>query len=163
MLITLIILVPITWFSYNILCLVANYERASQLGVPRVCTLISPDNPLWIALQTSFPSIVDAVHLERIPFLRHSRFGWEFRDRYKTHQRLGDAWVLVTPNRNWLHVVDAQAISDVFARYRDFGRCVWMLGDSILFLINWNMALIVFFRNTKCIRTQRIHGKSLFL
>lgn len=160
MLITFIILAPIiTWFLYNILCLFANYRRASQLGVPRVCTLISPDNPLWIALQTSFPSIVDAFHLENISFLRHSRFGWEFRDRYKTHQRLGDAWVLVTPNRNWLHVVDAQAISDVFARYRDFGRCVWMLGDPNLPLSSRTLCLLFFFRNSECVWTKRLHGK----
>ena len=144
MLITLLILVPVTWFLYNILCLFANYRRASQLRVPRVCTLISPDNPLWIALQTSFPSIVDAFRLESISFLRRSRFGWEFRDRYKTHQRLGDAWVLVTPNRNWLHVVDAHAISDVFGRYRDFGRCVWMLGDSNLPFSNPILRLLSF-------------------
>lgn len=90
---------------------------------------ISPDNSIWIALQTAFPFIIRRIPFGSIPLLRYCRLGWEFGDRYMTHQRLGDAWVLVTPGRNWLYVAQAEAAYDIFARGRDFGRPVFMLGE----------------------------------
>lgn len=64
-----------------------------------------------------------------IPLIRYCRLGWEFYDRYKTYRRLGDAWILVTSERNWLYVAQGQAAMEIFARGRDFGRPVFMLGE----------------------------------
>lgn len=122
-------LIPLTWLFINAYRLLANYRRAPALHGPLVLALISPDNPIWIALQTALPCVFRHIPFQSISFLRYSRLGWEFHDRYKTHQRLGDAWVLVTPDRNWLYVAQAEAACEIFARGRDFGRPVFMLGE----------------------------------
>lgn len=125
----LLLSAPSLWFLYNAYCLLVNYKRARQLDVPTICVPVSPDNPIWIALQTSFPSLFEDLPLKYFSFTRYCRLGWEFNDRYKTHQRLGDAWLLVTPNRNWLYFAQADAATDVFRRSQDFINPAWMLGE----------------------------------
>lgn len=122
----LLLSAPATWFLYNLYCLLINYRRASRLGVPTICVLISPDNPLWIALQTSFSSFFRHIPLDYLSFTKYSRCGWEFHDRYQTHQRLGEAWILVTPNRNWLYVSQAEAANDILRRSHEFVHPCWM-------------------------------------
>ena len=122
-------LIPLTWSFFKVYRLLANYRRASTLGVPLVLAPISPDNPFWIALQTAFPFVFRRIPFGSIPLLRYCRLGWEFHDRYATHQTLGDAWALVTPDRNWLHIANAESAYEIFARGRDFGRPVFMLGE----------------------------------
>lgn len=122
----LLVSAPAVYFLFNLYCLLINYGRASRLGVPTICVLISPDNPLWIALQTSFSSLLRHIPLEYLSLTKYCRLGWEFHDRYRTHQRLGDAWVLVTPNRNWLHIAQAEAANDVLRRNHEFVHPCWM-------------------------------------
>lgn len=117
----------LSWFVYNVYCLVVNYRRASQLNVPIVAVPISPDSPLWIALQTGFSSLFQYIPFDSFSFIRYSRLGWEFHDRYKTHQRLGDTWILVTPDRNWFHTSQAEAAFDILTRSRESGRPEWMM------------------------------------
>ena len=124
----LLALVLVGWAFYNAYCLLVNYRRASQLNVPTVCILVSPDSPRWVALQTAYSFIFKHVPFDTFSFTRYCRLGWEFHDRSKTHQRIGDVWMLVTPDRNWLYVAEAEAAYDIFSRGRDFGRPVWMLG-----------------------------------
>ena len=120
--------VPLVWLCFTAHRLFRNHQRALKLNVPIVYALISSDNPLWIAFQTAFPFIFDVISLNTIPFLRHSRLGWEFYDRSTTFERLGDVWVLVTPEKNWLYVAQADTAYEIFSRGRDFERAVWMLG-----------------------------------
>lgn len=112
---------------YNAYCLLLNYRKASQLNIPTVVILISPDNPLWIALETGFSSFFKHIPFDAFSISRYSRLGWEFHDRYKTHERLGDAWILVTPAKNWFHTSQADAAHEILTRSRDFGRPVWMM------------------------------------
>lgn len=123
-------LIPLAWSILTAYRLLANYRRASQLSIPLVVAPISPDNAIWIAFQTAFPSVIKFIPFGSIPLVHYCRLGWEFHDRYKTHQRLGDAWMLVTPERNWLYVAQGQAAYEIFARGRDFGRPVFMLGEG---------------------------------
>lgn len=127
--------VPLVWLCLMAYRLFCHYQGALKLNVPIVYAVISSDNPIWIAFQTVFPFVFDIVPLDAIPFLRHSRLGWEFYDRSRTFERLGDVWVLVTPEKNWLYVAQADAAYEILSRGRDFERAVWMLGayqDTIL-------------------------------
>ncbi|KAL8768824.1 MAG: hypothetical protein Q9194_005609, partial [Teloschistes cf. exilis] len=121
-LLLLVALLPLSWISYSIYCLLHNYREASHLGIPIICVPISPDNQLWIALQTAFPSLYKRLPFNAFAPTRHCRLGWEFRDRYKTHERLGDAWVAVTPWRNWIYIAQAEAAAEIYARNRDFAQ-----------------------------------------
>lgn len=129
----------LAWLCFTAYRLFRNHQRALELKVPIVYAPISPDTPPWIAFQTAFPFLFDIIPFSAISVLRYSRLGWEFHDRSKTHERLGDAWVLVTPDKNWLYVAQAEAAYEIFSRGRDFDRAIWMLG-------NWH--------RTKCYHTR---------
>ena len=120
-------LLPAIWCFYNAYCLLVNYRRASRLKIPIIWVPVSPDNHVWIALQTAFSPAFKRVPFHVFSVTRYCRLGWEFHDRFKTHLRLGDVWILVTPDKNWLHVAQAETAYDVFLRNRDFGRPVWMM------------------------------------
>lgn len=126
----LLALIPVVWCFYNAYCLLVNYRRASRLNIPTVCIPISPDNPLWIALQTAFSSFFRKIPFDAFSVTRYCRLGWEFHDRFKTHEKLGDLWMLVTPDRNWLYIAQAEAASDILSRGRDFGSPVWMMSRA---------------------------------
>lgn len=44
----------------------------------------------------------------------------------KRTKRLGENWILVTPDKNWFHTSDADMAFDILSRSREFGRPVWM-------------------------------------
>lgn len=41
---------------------------------------------------------------------RYYLFGWEGNERYRVHAELGDAFTLVTPGGNWIHIADPEAL-----------------------------------------------------
>ena len=126
--VTWLLVAILAYVSYCGLCLVLNYQKISKQGLPIVIAPVSPDSPLWIAFQTTFTSVLRYFPFDATSLTKHCRLGWEFHDRYRTHARLGDAWILVTPHRNWFYVANASAIVDIFGRPRDFGHPAWMLG-----------------------------------
>lgn len=68
-------------------------------------------------------------------FTRYQRLGWEFDDRSKTHEELGDAYMAVTPGKNWLYICDHEAISDLLHRRNEFKRPLEILGWSFICLM----------------------------
>lgn len=127
---TLLSLFPFVWLLYKARNLSLNYRRAAALNLPIVWAPVSPDSQVWIAIQVGLRSIMKHVPLEASSLTRYCRLGWEFHDRYKTHERLGNAWVLVTPHRIWLYVAESGAAHEINSRSRDFKRPVWMQGAN---------------------------------
>ena len=128
-LLTAILLALMLWLSVNIYCMFKNYLTAKALRISLVVAPVSPENAIWIALQTSLPSIFTSPLVVSNPLLRYCCLGWEFRERYRMHQKLGDSFMLVTPARNWLYVGEPDAAAEIFNRSRDFARPVWMTGE----------------------------------
>ena len=122
----LLLALPVLGALYNAYCLATNYIKASKLGVPVVIGFVTPENPLWIAFQLTFSRIIDLFPFSAFSLTRHCRLGWEYRERYRTHAQLGDAFVLATPGRNWLHIGDAAAVADILGRSREFTHPAWM-------------------------------------
>lgn len=122
----------VAWCTYNACCLLLNYWRASSVNIAIVVVPISPDNPPWIALQISLASLFKHIPFNSFSFSRYCRLGWEFHDRHKPHQRLGDTWILVTPNKNWFDTSQADAAYDILWRSREFRRPVWMMSNMTL-------------------------------
>lgn len=78
-------------------------------------------------------------------FTRYQRLGWEFEDRSKTHEELGDAYMAVTPGKNWLYICDHEAISDLLHCRNEFKRPLEILGwsfTSIAHPIAWVLLLL---------------------
>ena len=65
--------IPLVWLCIIAYRLFRNHQRALELNVPIVYALISSDNPIWIALQTAFPSLFNIIPSHILPFLRYSQ------------------------------------------------------------------------------------------
>ncbi len=78
-----------------------------------------------------------------IPFFKYLPFGtgnftrynwrrWEIQDRFRAHEELGDAFVFVTPGKNWVQVCNADTLADIFQRREDFVRPTEILGMLVM-------------------------------
>ncbi|KAK0634375.1 cytochrome P450 [Bombardia bombarda] len=108
--------------------LLRNYAAARTIGVPIRFIPISPLNPFWVLADRTVLSYVRRLPgpLGNNSFTRYNWRGWEVEDRYRSHQEMGDIWVLVTPFKNWIYVNDPDALKDIFRRGNDFPRPVFV-------------------------------------
>ncbi|CAD6574401.1 MAG: hypothetical protein ASARMPRED_006689 [Alectoria sarmentosa] len=124
----LLILLPIpAWVLYSLYCLASNYNQARKMGLSIVILPIDSGNPLWMSVDTHFIRWFKYSPFGKGRFTRFNWRGWEIQDRYRAHQELGDAFVFVTPGKNWLQLCNAEALADVFQRRDDFVRPIEML------------------------------------
>jgi hypothetical protein len=114
------------WISYCLLLLVSNYRKARTMGLPIRIIPISHTNPFWTVVDRHVLAII-----KRLPFglgdnnfTRYNFRGWELDDGCRSHDEMGDAFVMVTPGRNWLYIANPEALTEVFRRRADFHRCV---------------------------------------
>lgn len=115
------------WILYNFYCLLVNYFEAQKTGLPLVILPIDSGNPLWMNIDTRVLPFFRRLPFGFKNFTRFNWRGWEISDRYRAHQELGDAFILVTPGKNWLQICNAEAVADIFARKREFTRPTEML------------------------------------
>lgn len=125
----LLLLPPLAFALYNGYCLFLNYITARRIGIPIIVLPVSPDNPVWMLTSSTVLRIVKAVFGD-CSVTRYGRLGWEYHDKDKTHLRLGDGVVLVTPAHNWVYVCNAEAFNEIFQRRNGFDRPPEMLGMS---------------------------------
>ncbi|KAK4206941.1 cytochrome P450 [Rhypophila decipiens] len=107
-----------------------NYLAARKLGVPIRVIPIDHINPIWMLIDRWALAVLNRAlpFIARTSFYRYNFRGWELSDRYRTHQELGDAFMLVTPGRNWFYLADPDVLMDVFRRRTDFPRCLELTG-----------------------------------
>lgn len=120
-------IIPVAgWVLYVLYCLAVNYNLARKTGLPLVILPIDSGNPLWMAVDTKI-----LPYFKNLPFTKNfTRFnyrGWEIHDRFRAHQEIGDAFILVTPGKNWLQLCNAETLIDINARSREFTRPTEML------------------------------------
>lgn len=108
--------------------LVRNYLLARKIGVPIRIIPISPLNPFWVLLDRKVLSFLRRLPFGENSFMRYNWRGWEVEDRYRSHQEMGDIWVLVTPLMNWVYINDAEALMAMYKRPADFPRPVFVNG-----------------------------------
>lgn len=119
------------WLIHCGTCLFRNYREAQNIGVPIVTIPISHENPLWMLVDKKFFIPL----LEHLPFglgkgnvTRYNWRGWEFQDKSKSHEELGDVFVMIQPGRNFLYVCNAEALMEIFRRRSDFPRPLEIFG-----------------------------------
>ncbi|KJZ70913.1 hypothetical protein HIM_09706 [Hirsutella minnesotensis 3608] len=120
-----------------------NYAAARTIGAPIRIVPFSPLNPLWVLLDRKVLSYVRRLPFGENSFTKYNWRGWEVEDRYRSHQEMGDLWVLVTPLKNWIYVNDPEALMSLFKRSADFPRPVFV-----------NEILSVFGPNISCAEGQ---------
>lgn len=112
---------PISFGIWNLVCLVKNYRIAQKIRIPIRILIASGDNPVWILVSGIVLPVIRVVFGE-CDIARYSEPGWEFKDKYKMHQELGDAVIHVSAGRNWLYLCDSDAVNEIFKRKDDFDR-----------------------------------------
>lgn len=120
------------WVLYCAYCLALNYQSARKVGVQLVVIPISPENILWIIIGKYLIPLFERLPFGNGTFTRFNRHGWQTRDNGKAHLDLGDAFITVTPGKNWLYVCNAEALTDIFRRGSDFPRTLESVGKTSL-------------------------------
>lgn len=99
---------------------VRNYKVARELRIPILLSPVSWQDPLWMLLGEKIGRF-----LERLPFCEwalYSRFGWQMHDKYHVHERLGPAFVLVSPAKNEMFIADPSAALEVLTQWKKYPK-----------------------------------------
>jgi hypothetical protein len=124
MLALIILTLPLAYLTWSLICLEKHYNQAKQLSVPLVRLPVDGRNLLFQIFGPPIWAVLDGLGLK--PFLPqwtvYAQRGWNFEDKTKTAERLGKVWALVTPCAIYLHLSDADALSDVVTRRLEFPR-----------------------------------------
>ncbi|EOD45005.1 putative cytochrome p450 protein [Neofusicoccum parvum UCRNP2] len=121
-----VLLPPLGLLVSTIYSFVRNYALARKIGLPIVAVPISLDNLIWMLSARFVMPFVRRLPFGSGHFTRFGYVGWEFRDKSRVHQELGDAFTLVTPGTSWVYMCNADSIYDIIQRERrhDFSRPV---------------------------------------
>ena len=94
-----------------------NYRIAKSTGLPVVFTPWSPTNPFSYLLSGFARDL--ATRLGVGHWLRYAYYGWDVQERSKPFEEMGcTAFILVSPGRNWLYVVDPDIVTALYAGER---------------------------------------------
>lgn len=116
------------WTSSSLFFLARNYIKATKIGLPIRVIPISHTNPFWMLVDRKIISIIKRLPFGNNSFTRYNYRAWELDDRCRSHRELGDAFVLVSPGRNWLYVANPDTLTEIFRRRADFPRCLELTG-----------------------------------
>jgi hypothetical protein len=112
----------IFYLSYCAFSFRRNFNRVRHLNIPKIFNPLCPSNIAWLLIQPVALPLIRLLPLYAQEFVRYSKWGWEYEDRYRTHARLGDVWMQVTPSMNWVYVADPELVNEIFHRREDFRR-----------------------------------------
>jgi hypothetical protein len=118
-----LLLLWLSYTAYTGYLLLQNYLVARRVGIPVRVIPINPENPLWMILDKRF--IVPLF--EKLPFgpgtfTRFNWRGWEFADKYRAHEEMGDVFLMVTSGRLWIHLCNPEALVEVLRKDKEFPR-----------------------------------------
>ncbi|KAK0628381.1 cytochrome P450 [Bombardia bombarda] len=107
----------ILWVVYCGYCLYSNYVEARKIGVLIRVIRISHLNYLWLLIDKRVISMVKQLPgpLGDNSFTRYNYRGWHEHDSTRSHDEMGDAFVVVTPDQNWLYLANPDALTDTCA------------------------------------------------
>ncbi|KAL2839118.1 putative cytochrome P450 monooxygenase [Aspergillus pseudoustus] len=109
------------YFIYKFVSFLSNYAQARRAGFPiYVSPVLSKTIPWMIlgpALQPLYAKYLPNWIFERLEICSH---GWEFRGKRAWHDRLGDVFMLVTPDECSIYIADPVIGHSVLQRRNDF-------------------------------------------
>ena len=111
--------VVIAIFVSQLANLIQNYRIARRLRLPILITPVSWQNPLWVLVGRRF-SFLKSLPFNLGAWTQYSLLGWQMHDNYHMHEKLGPAFVIVSPQKNVIIVGDAETASDVLTNWRSY-------------------------------------------
>lgn len=119
-------LLSVGWVALSAWCLYRNYQEAKKIGVPIRIIPIDHLNKLWLLVDKQVVSLCRRLpgFLGNNSFTRFNYRGWHEHDGTLAHDEMGEAFLLVSPSRNWLYLADPDALMNMYRRGTDFPRWV---------------------------------------
>ena len=112
---------------WTLVALARNYIIARKIGLPMLITPLDPMNPIWALTEKRFSPLLKYLssHLpyplcSLFDWVHYSNLGWFYDSKYTLHARFGSAFIIVSPQSNWVIYADAAAAESVLARRKDF-------------------------------------------
>ena len=107
----------------------SNLKIARRTGLPIVISPVFIFNPLWVLFHKNLISLLKSLPWGLGNFTRYNKLGWTYDDKYRIHEELGDAFIVVNPSQNDLYVAEAGAIDAITARRKDFTKPAAMYSE----------------------------------
>ena len=119
--------------------LVINLSYARKSKLPIVISPIDAVNPVWILSQDFLLPLINRLPSLLRAWTRYNHRGWLFKDKYRMHAELGEAWIHVTPGTRTVYLADVTACQEVYSRKSDFTKPVDMFRMTIT--LEWSLHL----------------------
>lgn len=108
------------WVSYQAFKLLQYRNLARKIGLPYVLSPVGEHDFTWMVLQKLLAPIFERLPLGLGGFVRFTKRGWNFKDKFKAHQDIGKAFTVVAPSGLAIHVGDAAAANSIVSRRKDY-------------------------------------------
>ncbi|KAJ4005759.1 hypothetical protein NW752_011087 [Fusarium irregulare] len=109
------------WITSQLRTLIRNYRVACATGLPIVICPYDPDSFAFAVVSEPLRPILKAVlPATMITTFEVTCWGWEFHDKGAAHERLGQAFMVVTTGHNRLVCADPDMAHSILARRKDF-------------------------------------------
>jgi hypothetical protein len=127
------------YFLSSVYSLYRNYRTACSSGVPVVICPVNPDNIIWVLIKVPLrPTLQKILPTFLYDQIKISIFGWEFRDKFELHSRIGNTFCLATPGGLEFWIADPEVAQVVLAKRKDFVQhpvaslVMGFLGENII-------------------------------
>lgn len=112
---TVLISIISAYFIYRFLNFIRNYLEARRIGLPILLSPVSWQDPLWPLIG---PQLEPLKNLPLCGWITYSSIGWTLHDRYKTHERLGPVFAIVSPRKTDIFVCDPETCKELLSSWR---------------------------------------------
>ncbi|TVY14681.1 Cytochrome P450 6a8 [Lachnellula arida] len=98
------------------------YIKARKTGLPIVITPAVPLNPFWLLSVRLFGPLTSSLPGYLGEFLNYGRLTWYFQTKMRISERLGPAFVIVSPGGMQIQLCDGNAVEELLCRPNDFPK-----------------------------------------
>ena len=98
------------------------YMKARKIGLPIVITPAVPLNPFWLLLIPLVGPLTSSLPGYLGEFLNYGRFAWYFQTKMRVLEKLGPAFVIVSPGGIQIQLCDGNAVEELLYRSNDFPK-----------------------------------------
>ncbi|KAL9632197.1 MAG: hypothetical protein Q9164_005470 [Protoblastenia rupestris] len=117
-----IVFIASLWTAFSVYSLIRNYIKARQFGLHIVVNFVQPLNPVWILLSSTLLPLLQKLPFGLDYYFNYTAIDWMYKDKYQSHERYGDAFIVVNPGWTQIIVADATAIDEIATRRKDFTK-----------------------------------------
>lgn len=108
------------WFAYQAFKLLQYRNLARKIGLPYVLSPVGEHDFTWMVLQKVIAPIFERLPFGLGRFVRFTKRGWNFKDKFKAHQDIGKVFTVVSPTGLAIHVGDAAAANSIVTRRKEY-------------------------------------------